>query len=114
MVRQLSLGLISVVVGASLIATAQVHSGGHAGTQSNPMMRAMMPSMTRMHSMKPTGNIDRDFAMMMIEHHRGAMAMAQVEVARGKDPTLKAMARKMIKDQQAEIAKMQARLKQIR
>ena len=52
-----------------------------------------------MHSFKPTGNNDVDFARMMIEHHRGAVAMARVEVENGNDTALRAFAHKVIADQ---------------
>ena len=69
--------------------------------------QAMMDSMDRMGAaMKApmSGDPDRDFAAMMIPHHRGAIEMAEVELRYGKDPELKAMARKIIEDQKAEIA----------
>lgn len=50
---------------------------------------------------------DRMFLEMMIEHHQGAIEMAQVEVDQGENPDAVAMARKIISDQQAEITQMQ-------
>lgn len=63
--------------------------------------------MSAMESMKPTGDADKDFVMMMIPHHQGAIDMAQVELQYGKDPMLREMAGQIIKAQQEEIAKMQ-------
>lgn len=45
------------------------------------MHDAMDNSMQQMHSMKPSGDPDYDFAMMMKHHHQGAIDMAKVEVA---------------------------------
>lgn len=59
----------------------------------------MMKSMT----MSPTGNADKDFAMMMIPHHQGAIDMAQIELKYGADPILKSMAQKIIDAQMKEI-----------
>lgn len=67
------------------------------------MHDAMNSMMTQMQSMKPSGNPDYDFAMMMKHHHQGAVAMAQAEIAGGKDATMKQKAQKMIDDQQREI-----------
>ena len=43
----------------------------------------------------------------MIEHHRGAVAMAKTEIQDGKNPEAIALARKIISDQESEIAEMQ-------
>jgi uncharacterized protein (DUF305 family) len=68
------------------------------------MHDAMSGMMTRMESMKPSGNPDHDFAMLMKHHHEGAIAMAQAEIAGGSDATMKQKAQKMIDDQQREIS----------
>lgn len=49
---------------------------------------------------KMTGDTDRDFAAMMIMHHESGVRMMDVELKHGKNPALKAMAKKM-RDQQA-------------
>jgi len=52
-------------------------------------------------------DIDRSFAEMMIPHHRGAIQMAEQERRFGKDPELRALATKVIADQQREIAQLE-------
>ena len=53
---------------------------------------------------------DRAFLRMMIPHHEGAVAMARAELSRGKAPTLKALARSILKTQQREIREMREHL----
>lgn len=68
------------------------------------LMDIMNKSMQEMKSMQSTGNPDNDYANMMKAHHLSAIEMAQVEVAQGSDANLKAMAQKMIDDQQKDVA----------
>ena len=74
----------------------------------SPMMGAMDKMMKDMHQMQMTGNVDADFAMMMISHHQGAVDMAQVEIESGKDDALKQMAQKIIDEQKSEINELQS------
>ncbi len=67
------------------------------------MRGSMMGMMKSMEAMKMTGDADRDFAMMMKVHHQGAIDMAQMELRNGKDAKMRAMAKKIIEDQQKEI-----------
>jgi uncharacterized protein (DUF305 family) len=72
---------------------------------------AMDRMMAEMH-VPPTGDVDRDFAVMMIPHHQGAVDMAQALLRHGSNPELKALARNIIATQQREIALMQRILRQ--
>nr|WP_281253110.1 DUF305 domain-containing protein [Sphingomonas spermidinifaciens] len=62
------------------------------------------------HGMTMTTNADPDTAFMqgMIPHHRGAIDMARTALREGKDPEVRALANDVIREQDAEIAKMQA------
>jgi uncharacterized protein (DUF305 family) len=53
-----------------------------------------------------SGDVDRDFARMMIPHHQGAIDMAIAELRYGKDERLRRLAQEIIVDQQQEIAVM--------
>jgi uncharacterized protein (DUF305 family) len=63
----------------------------------------MMGMMKGMESMQTTGDTDRDFATMMKMHHQGAIDMSQMELQSGKDPKMRAMAKRIIDAQKKEI-----------
>lgn len=106
--------LSAAVAGAMLFAVhataqdkmPQKMAGMNHGDASMQMHGAMMDC-NKM-KMPMTGNMDRDFAAMMIMHHEQALKMADIEIAHGSNAELKAMAVKMRKDQSAEIKKLKS------
>lgn len=74
----------------------------------NKLKDAMDKMMNDMMSMKMTGNMDKDFVMMMKRHHEGALTMAKDEISHGNNAMLKKMAQKMIDDQTKEIQEFQS------
>jgi uncharacterized protein (DUF305 family) len=98
--------LIAAVM--TLPAAAQTKHGATADTPAaKANMEAHQKMTDTMKGMHPTGDADKDFVMMMIPHHQGAIDMAEVELKYGKDPELKALAEKIIADQKREIAEME-------
>ena len=75
-----------------------------AGYGSEALSQSMMGGMKQMQDMKPTGDTDKDFAMMMKMHHQKAVDMAQIELEHGKSPQMRSMARKIIAAQKKEIS----------
>ena len=61
---------------------------------------------------KPSGDVDYDFAAMMIPHHRGAIDMAQAELRHGRNERLRRIAQEIIVEQQQEISAMRMALGQ--
>ena len=70
---------------------------------SEEMKHAMMMGMDNMQKMPVSSNIDKDFAMMMKRHHQQGVEMAKIQLARGKSPAMKAMAKQIIAAQNKEI-----------
>jgi DUF305 family protein family protein len=111
------------LAGAFLFATVALDRGGRglsyvrSGPQcndgSNVSEAAFHSEMSRinarMHSgmdIAPSGDIDRDFARIMIAHHQGAIDMALVQLKYGGDERLKRLAQSIIVEQGQEIAYM--------
>ncbi len=77
------------------------------GTDHNELMTAMDKMKAEMKSMKMSGDMDKDFAMMMVMHHKSGIDMANHEVSHGKATELKQMAQKMIDEQTKETKELQ-------
>jgi uncharacterized protein (DUF305 family) len=76
-----------------------------------PGMPGMLSSADMAKLKAATGrDFDRQFLRTMIAHHKGANQIARLEQATGSDPNAKALAGRIINDQQAEIAAMQKML----
>jgi uncharacterized protein (DUF305 family) len=74
------------------------------GSTDQSMMSLMSGMMDSMNALKPSGNTDRDFAALMKAHHVGAIEMARLEAENGRDAQIRQMAKKMVDDQQREVA----------
>jgi uncharacterized protein (DUF305 family) len=69
-------------------------------------MDRMMADMT----IKPTGDVDRDFVAMMVPHHQGAVDMAKAELKYGHNEQLRRLAQEIVVTQQQEITAMRLAL----
>jgi uncharacterized protein (DUF305 family) len=72
---------------------------------------AMTRMMAGMSTPKPSGSVDRDFAISMIAHHQGAIDMAQAELRHGRNEQLRRIAQGIVVEQQQEIEAMRLALK---
>lgn len=77
-----------------------------ATTPADKAFAASMKTMMSGMNVKPTGEPDKDFVLMMMPHHQGAIDMAKVELQYGKDPTLRKLATDIVAAQEQEIALM--------
>jgi uncharacterized protein (DUF305 family) len=75
-------------------------------SENDAAMAKMMADMT----VKPTGDVDRDFVEMMVPHHQGAVDMAQAELRYGHNEQLRRLAQEIVVTQQQEIAVMRLAL----
>ena len=109
-----TLALLVLMLSGSIVGLALAQGPhGHTGSGLSEsefaaqMMRAMERMDDGMMAAKPTGNPDRDFAVMMVPHHQGAIDMAKIELTYGRDPVLRRLAQGIIVGQQQEIELMQ-------
>ena len=94
------------------ICSAAFHS---APPEEAPFLSENVGAMTRMMigmEITPSGDVDTDFAAMMIPHHQGALEMAQAELRHGHNEQLRRIAQEIIVTQQQEIAAMRLALGQ--
>lgn len=105
--RRHSARLAAVVTGCALF------FGTPAFAQEQAFLAENEQAMTRMMSamsVAPSGDVDRDFAVMMIPHHQGAVDMALAELRYGRNEQLRRLAQEIVVTQQDEIRVMQLAL----
>lgn len=90
------------------VVSAPAHAASHGAAAGD---RAFAASEAEMHAgmaKASGGTVDEAYIAKMIEHHRGAVAMADVALAQSRDPEIRRMAG-LVKDAQTrEIAEMRA------
>ena len=97
---------------ASVVALGIAYAahGGDTAIRPNGFRAMIGDAVAHMHvamDVPFSGDVDRDFARMMIPHHQGAIDMAQAELRYGHNELLRRMAQEIIVGQQQEIAAMQ-------
>ena len=100
---------------ASTVQEGAVSAPSHAAADdtavATPGDQAFAASETEMHTRMATASgatVDEAYIAKMIEHHRGAVAMAEVALKESRDPEIRRMAQSVVDAQTREIAEMQA------
>jgi uncharacterized protein (DUF305 family) len=116
--RLRALIVLSVAAGFTTnpLAAAIAHAASPSSLASEaPFLAENQTAMDKMMAdmaVKPSGDVDQDFAAMMIPHHQGAIEMAQAELLHGRNEQLRRIAQEIIVDQEQEIAAMRLALGQ--
>jgi Domain of unknown function (DUF305) len=95
---------------AALVAAATALAADPAEAPFLAENQAAMARMMAGMDIQPSGDVDRDFAAMMIPHHQGAIDMALAELRYGRNEQLRRIAQEIIVTQQQEIAAMRLAL----
>jgi len=84
------------------------HPAGHGPSAGDQAFAASEAAMHAGMAMATGETVDQAYIAKMIEHHRGAVAMADVALARSQDPEIRRMAQAVKDTQTREIAEMRA------
>lgn len=113
---------------ACAIATTIIASCGNAETKSGgsdsmsttsgakvesrgDMMPVVTEMLDRMKKDELTHDFDHDFATLMIDHDQAAVDLSEMELSKGTDTTMKAIAQAMVADHKGEIEELKTFLK---
>jgi Domain of unknown function (DUF305) len=102
------LGLVAAGLIAATTSLARDSTEAPFLAENQVAMDKMMAGM----EIKSSGEVDYDFAAMMIAHHHGAIEMARAELRYGRNVQLRRIAQEIIVEQQQEIAAMRLALNQ--
>jgi uncharacterized protein (DUF305 family) len=97
----------ALLIGLLILAVAAAQMKPHTGGFMQAMDASMKQMDREMAAAPMNGDVDHDFATMMIPHHQGAIDMAKAELNYGKDPVMRRLAQEIVVDQQSEIEAMQ-------
>ncbi|MEO8076395.1 MAG: DUF305 domain-containing protein, partial [Acidobacteriota bacterium] len=95
--------LAAAALAVTTVAAARAPGATAFAAENDAAMTRMMKGM----HVKPSGDIDRDFAIMMMAHHQGAIDMARAELRHGRHERLLRLAQEIVVAQQQEITVMQ-------
>ena len=107
--RFVAASCLTWTIGATAPASAQSADAPITSPNEAPFLAENDVAMSKMMagmSIKPSGDIDRDFVNMMVPHHQGAIDMAIVVLRYGHNEQVRRLAQEIIIDQQQEIAAM--------
>ncbi|PLS81704.1 hypothetical protein CYG49_01530 [Candidatus Saccharibacteria bacterium] len=109
--KTLLTGIISFIVGGLVVSTAVVASKGSNQNHSGETSMSM-DAMTDELRGKTGDEFDKAFISTMIEHHQGAIEMAEMADKQAKHQEIKQLSGEIITAQEAEIAQMKEWQKQ--
>ena len=113
--RLLLAGCLAAALGDAALAQSGHKGADHSGhgaaspageTEATRAYRAANARMHKDMEIAYSGNADLDFVRGMIAHHQGAIDMAKVVLAHGKDAAIRKLAQEIVSAQEKEIAEM--------
>lgn len=110
-----SVKIPALIIAAGMVLAAPFALHAQSAVDEAPFLAENGVAMDKMMAdmaVKPTGDVDVDFAAMMIPHHQGAIDMALAELRYGKNEQLRRIAQEIVVEQQQEIIAMRLALGQ--
>lgn len=108
-IKQLATGIIDAQKSelATMASFQTTLTAGDAKSSLGQSMHTMGMDMDNA-SLKTAMPFDKAFIQVMSPHHSGAISMAKIELAKGSNPEVKALARRIISGQTKEISEMKS------
>lgn len=105
---RLFLATLALTGGAALlgISVTNANAASNASAFAAENEAAMKTMMAEMH-VPPSGMVDRDFLVMMVPHHQGAIDMCEAVLRHGTNAEVKNLCGQIVAKQAEEIAAMQ-------
>lgn len=98
-----ALTLATATATASLSSTAPAQAADPMAKMDCTQAGSMMSDAAKGSSPTMTGDVDKDFMMIVMDHEKGTAMLMKIEAACGKDPKMKAMAAKQSTDSDARM-----------
>ncbi len=102
---------LPLLLAAMLALPASAQAPGKPSASAFDMHQMMLNGAHEAMGMKPSADIDRDFAVMMRHQHKISVRIAEHEMQHGKDPAARELARRIAETQKKEMQELDAWLK---
>jgi hypothetical protein len=100
----LAIAFAAITASTSVVATRPATAADASAPMDCSQAEAMFTDAVKSHVASLTGDVDKDFAAIVVDHEKATGTIMKIEAQCGKDPKMKAMAAKEASDSDARMA----------